>query len=89
MGCNCKNKQKEPTKIITPEADLQEVKNIALETINQMEKILFGWNENTANRVVLRKFMLENFGEVIHDYCDIPCKKRVQKKLDKLKTEIK
>lgn len=89
MGCNCKNKEKKPTKIEVAQADLQEVKTIAMDTITQMETILNAWNANPSGRVVLQKFMLETFGEVVSNYCDIPCKKRIQKRLDKLKTEIK
>ena len=89
MGCNCKNKNKEITKKEMPQQELQEAKEVALATIEEMELALNTMNQNPAAKQKLQKFMMDTFGELVSNYCDTVCRKRLKGRLDKLKTEIK
>lgn len=89
MGCNCKNKNKEITKQEMPQQELQEAKQVALATIEEMELALDTMNENYESKEKIQKFMMETFGELVGNYCDTVCRKRLKGRLDKLKTEIK
>lgn len=89
MGCNCKNKNKEVKKQELPQQEMVEAKQIALATIEEMELALNSMNQNPTSKQKIQKFMMDTFGELVSNYCDTVCKKRLQNRLNKLKTEIK
>jgi len=88
MGCNCKNKKNEVKKQDLPQQVIQEAKEVALQTIEEMEAALNQMNTNPAQKQKVQKFMMDTFGELVSNYCDTICKKRLRNRLDKLKNEL-
>jgi hypothetical protein len=88
MGCNCKSK---PQERLTPttlkEQAIKENKQIALDVVLEMETALAEYSTNLEQRIKLQKFFHNSWGELIPEYCDLICQKRIKNRLEKLKTD--
>lgn len=88
MGCNCKNKAKKTELAQIKKEEILQEQNIALSTINEIEGLIDQVNTNSEARSRVSDFMYKTFGEVMVNYCDAPCRKRLLSRIEKLKLQI-
>lgn len=88
MGCNCKSKNNKPQLEEIKKEEITQQYNVASELISEMEKLIDRINEDPIARTKVSDFMNKTFGDVIINYCDAPCRKRLFERIEKLKSQI-
>ena len=90
MGCNCKNKTKPETpKVLqTPPIQVTPNTSVSLEELNTIENMVKDINVNAEKRALVTEFFARNFGDVIVNYCDLICQKRLYRRLKDLRKNL-
>jgi len=89
MGCNCKNKSKEPTPspVIGVNSEqvfpTQEQPPYTRQEVIKIKDYLSSRNKTEEGRIAISEFSEKHFGENISGYCDQVCMKRINARLDR------
>jgi hypothetical protein len=87
MSCGCKNKQTtEPKPIVVQSNNVTEIIDIpnpgyTIEDIIRMKDYLTSTNKTETERKFASDTLLNAFGDLIPDYCDIACMNHIRSRL--------
>ena len=96
MSCGCKNNNQVQQKVQPVLVQQDNVINIVeltqppytIEDVIRMKDYLSATSKNFTDKEFISKLLLENFGDIIQDYCDQVCLNQIKTRAEYMQTKI-